>query len=154
MQVLSEQAQTVDFAHYRSILKNTAIVDDIEKQVNSYQIKKFDVNRQLKAIDAFEAQAVKSAEETKGKVDTELKDLEKTLQNIESARPFEDLTTVCSREEMDGIHLLMYLNRMMSRPPDQMSRSVQQSLYLRDDGESQATRFVLVSLGRLNPMLT
>jgi len=38
---------------------------------------------------------VKSAEETKGKVDAELKDLEKTLQNIESARPFEDLTVVC-----------------------------------------------------------
>ncbi|QIX01163.1 hypothetical protein AMS68_006680 [Peltaster fructicola] len=72
---------------------NSAIIDDIEKQVNSFQVKKYDVNRQLKAIDAFEAQAVKSAEETKGKVDTELKDLEKTLQNIESARPFEELTT-------------------------------------------------------------
>ena len=94
MQLLSEQPQTVDFSHYRSILKNTAIVDDLEKQVNGYQVKKYDVSRQIKAIEAFEVQAVKSAEETKGKVDMELKDLEKTLKNIEEARPFEDLTVV------------------------------------------------------------
>jgi hypothetical protein len=49
----------------------------------------------VKAIEAFEAQAVKSAEETKGRVDAELADLEKTLKNIETARPFEDLTVVC-----------------------------------------------------------
>lgn len=57
------------------------------------------MQRQIKAIEAFEAQAVKSAEETKGKVDAELKDLEATLKNIESARPFEDLTVVrnCGR---------------------------------------------------------
>lgn len=40
----------------------------------------------------FEAEAVKNAEATKQKVDLELKDLEKTLANIESARPFEELT--------------------------------------------------------------
>jgi hypothetical protein len=50
------------------------------------------VNRQLKAIEAFEVEAVKNAEATKHKVDLELKDLEKTLKNIEDARPFEDLT--------------------------------------------------------------
>jgi len=94
VQLLSEQAQSVDFAQYRSILKNTAVIDDLEKQFNGFQAKKYDVNRQIRAIEAFEAQAVKSAEETKGKVDAELKDLEKTLQNIESARPFEDLTVV------------------------------------------------------------
>ena len=94
MQVLSAQPQTVDFAHYRSILKNQAVVDDLEKQFNGFQTKKYDVNRQLKAIDAFEAQAVKNAEETKTKVDAELQDLEKTLKNIETARPFEDLTVV------------------------------------------------------------
>lgn len=93
--VLSEQPQTVDFAHYRSILKNTAIVDDIEKQFNAFKPATYDVGRQIKAIEAFEAQAVKSAEETKSVVDRELKDLEKTLKNIEEARPFEDLTVVC-----------------------------------------------------------
>ncbi|KAK6440884.1 GAL4 enhancer protein, partial [Oleoguttula sp. CCFEE 5521] len=59
---------------------------------------------QIKALDAFEAQAVKSAEETKMKVDEELKDLEKTLKNIETARPFEDLTVdevVAARPDID-----------------------------------------------------
>lgn len=95
MQQLQEQPQTVDFAHYRQLLKNQDIVADIEKQVNGFQLKKYDVNRQIKAIEAFEAQAVKSAEQTKAKVDDELKDLEKTLKNIESARPFDELTVVC-----------------------------------------------------------
>ena len=93
--VLSEQPQTVDFSHYRSILKNTAIVDEIEKSFSSYKPQTYDVQRQIKAIEAFETQAVKSAEETKSVVDKELRDLEKTLKNIEEARPFEDLTVVC-----------------------------------------------------------
>ncbi|KAH7116773.1 hypothetical protein B0J11DRAFT_100589 [Dendryphion nanum] len=90
--VLSEQAQTVDFSYYRSILKNTAIVDDIEKQFSAFKPATYDVARQIKAIEAFEQQAVQSAEQTKSVVDQELKDLEKTLKNIEEARPFEDLT--------------------------------------------------------------
>ncbi|KAK3653842.1 ATP synthase d subunit [Elasticomyces elasticus] len=102
--LLSEQPQKIDFAHYRSVLKNSAVIDDIEKQFSAFQPKKYDVQRQLKAIDAFEAQAVKSAEATKGKVDAELQDLEKTLKNIETARPFEDLTVdevVAARPDID-----------------------------------------------------
>lgn len=53
-----------------------------------------DVPKQLKAIEAFEAQAVLNAIATKDKVDAELADLEATLKNIEEARPFEDLTVV------------------------------------------------------------
>ncbi|KXL42260.1 hypothetical protein M433DRAFT_150985 [Acidomyces richmondensis BFW] len=104
VQQLSEQPQTVDFAHYRSILKNQDIIAEMEKQVNNFQVKKYDVSRQIKAIEAFEAQAVKSAEETKQKVDAELQDLEKTLKNIETARPFEDLTVdevVAARPDID-----------------------------------------------------
>ncbi|GAB7352594.1 hypothetical protein MBLNU459_g2975t1 [Dothideomycetes sp. NU459] len=104
IQLLSEQPQSVDFAHYRQVLKNTAVVDDIEKQFTTFQVKKYDVARQIKAIETFEAQAVKSAEQTKTKVDAELKDLEKTLKNIEEARPFEDLTVddvVAARPEID-----------------------------------------------------
>ncbi|KAJ9623128.1 ATP synthase d subunit [Taxawa tesnikishii (nom. ined.)] len=104
VQLLSEQPQTVNFDHYRSILKNQAVIDDIEKQFKAFKPKTYDVNRQIKAIEAFEAQAVKSAEETKGKVDMELKDLEKTLKNIEEARPFEDLTVdevVAARPDID-----------------------------------------------------
>lgn len=92
VQLLSEQPQNLDFAHYRSILKNQAVVQEIEKQVNAFKPTVYDVGKQIKAIEAFEAQAIKNAQETKGKVDMELKDLEKTLKNIEEARPFEDLT--------------------------------------------------------------
>ena len=53
-----------------------------------------DLGRQLKAIEAFEAQAVKSAEETKGLVDKEVGGLEKTLKDIEGARGFDELTVV------------------------------------------------------------
>lgn len=92
---LSQLPRSVDFQHYRSTLKNTAVIDEIEQQFKQFKPATYDVNRQLKAIDAFEAQAVKSAEETKGRVDAELRDLDKTLKNIETARPFEDLTVVC-----------------------------------------------------------
>lgn len=95
VQLLSEQAQTVDFAHYRNTLKNQAVIDDIEAQFKNFKPATYDVSRQLKAIDAFEAQAVQNAEQTKGKVETELVELKKTLENIETARPFEDLTVVC-----------------------------------------------------------
>jgi DNA repair exonuclease SbcCD ATPase subunit len=94
LQQLSEQPTEVDFAFYRTVLKNTAVIDDIEKQFKAFQPKTYDVSRQIKAIEAFEAQAVKSAEETKDVVDRQLKDLQKTLSNIEEARPFADLTVV------------------------------------------------------------
>jgi F-type H+-transporting ATPase subunit d len=97
--VLSEQAQTVDFQHYRGLLKNQSIIDDIEKQFTAFKPQSYDVGRQVKAIEAFEAQAIKSAEETKTVVDKELGDLEKTLKNIESARPFADLTVVRTLRE-------------------------------------------------------
>ncbi|TVY18670.1 Mitochondrial ATP synthase subunit d [Lachnellula arida] len=89
---LSEQPSKVDFAHYRSILKNQAVVDEIEKHFSTFKPATYDVDRQVKAIEAFEAQAVKDAVETVGRVELELKDLEKTLKNIESARPFDELT--------------------------------------------------------------
>ncbi|EFW99281.1 ATP synthase d mitochondrial [Grosmannia clavigera kw1407] len=92
VQTLSEQPTTVDFAHYRSVLKNTAVVDEIEKRFAAFKPVTYDVNRQLKAIAAFEVEAIRNAEATKEKVDLELKDLAKTLQNIDEARPFADLT--------------------------------------------------------------
>lgn len=92
LQALKEQPTTVDFSHYRSVLKNQAVVDEIEKRFASFKPATYDVNRQLKAIEAFEVEAVKNAETTKNQVNMELQDLEKTLKNIEEARPFEDLT--------------------------------------------------------------
>jgi hypothetical protein len=95
VQQLSDQAQTVDFGRYRGALKNSAVVDEIEKQFKAFKPATYDVGRQIKAIEAFETQAVRSAEDTKAVVDQELRDLDKTLRNIEEARPFEDLTVVC-----------------------------------------------------------
>ena len=95
MQILSSQPQEIDFAKYRSELKNQSVIDEIEGSVKGFKPATYDVSRQIRAIEAFEAQAVKNAEETKSVVDNELRDLEKTLGNIESARPFEDLTVVC-----------------------------------------------------------
>ena len=71
------------------------MIEEIEKHFQSFKPATYDVGRQIKAIEAFEAQAVKNAQETKGLVDKELEDLTKTLKNIEEARPFEDLTVVC-----------------------------------------------------------
>ncbi|KAI9716799.1 MAG: ATP synthase d subunit [Candelaria pacifica] len=104
LQMLSEQAQTVDFAQYRTVLKNQSVIDEIESHFKTFKPATYDVGRQIKAIEAFEGQAIKNAEITKGKVDEELRDLEKTLGNIETARPFEDLTVdevVAARPDID-----------------------------------------------------
>lgn len=109
MRLLKEQPQTVDFSHYRNTLKNSAVVDEIEKQFKVWKPVTYDVNRQVKAIEAFEAQAVKSAEETKGVVDGELKDLETTLKNIEEARAFDQLTvvsTLCNGRDFEDKYLM------------------------------------------------
>lgn len=90
--MLSELPTTVDFAQYRSTLKNQAVVDEIEKRFKEFKPSSYDVQRQIKAIDAFEVEAVKNAQATKEKVDLELKDLEATLKNIETARPFDEVT--------------------------------------------------------------
>lgn len=95
IQALSEAPQTVDFSHYREILNNKSVIDEIETAVKNFKPTTYDVSRQLRAIEAFEQQAIKNAEETKTAVDRELADLEKTLTNIETARPFADLTVVC-----------------------------------------------------------
>ena len=91
---LAALPQTVDFQAYRGSLKNSAVVDEIEREFKSFKPRTYDVNKQIKAIEAFEVQAVKSAEETKQKVDEELKSLHKTLENIDKTRRWEDITTV------------------------------------------------------------
>ncbi|AET38878.1 F1F0 ATP synthase subunit d Ecym_3391 [Eremothecium cymbalariae DBVPG len=89
---LESQPKTVDFSHYRSVLKNSEIVDKIETYFSSYKPVSVDVSKQLSRIEAFEARALKNAEETELVVAQELKDLQETLKNIESARPFDELT--------------------------------------------------------------
>ena len=133
MNLLSDQSQTVDFQHYRDILKNQSVVDEIENHFKQFKPASYDVGRQIKAIETFEKQAVKSAEETKGKVDMELRDLEKTLKNIEEARPFEDLTVVsvglggmrCRLNTDDGVMRrmrLLLLSRISISAPSNWCR--------------------------------
>ena len=120
-------------------MKNQAVVDEIEKHFSTFKPATYDVGRQIKAIEAFESQAIKNAEETKGRVDLELKDLEKTLKNIEEARPFEDLTVVCAYlvEEHDvardangdGVHrtkLLLLAQILTRRLPNSFPRAAGQ----------------------------
>lgn len=92
VQVLEDQPTTVDFGHYRSILKNTAVIDEIEQYYKSFRPKTYDVSKQIKAIESFEQVAIKNAEETKTKVEVELRSLEKALADIEGARPWDETT--------------------------------------------------------------
>lgn len=89
---LKSQKTDVDFNHYRSILKNQDVVKQAEKIIADFKPVSYDVSAQLKAIDAFESKASEQAKATEQKIATELKDLKATLENIESARPFEQLT--------------------------------------------------------------
>ena len=56
---LSQQPTTVDFAHYRSVLKNKAVVDEAEKLLTSFKPVTYDVGAHVKAIESFEAKAVR-----------------------------------------------------------------------------------------------
>jgi len=89
---LNAQPTTVDLAHYRSVLKNKAIVDEAEKILRDFKPVTYDVSTHIKAIETFETKAIAKAKETEAKIDVELKDLQATLSNIQDARPFEDLT--------------------------------------------------------------
>ncbi|KAJ7591080.1 hypothetical protein C8J56DRAFT_858502 [Mycena floridula] len=89
---LESQPTTVDFARYRSILKNQAIVDEAEKLLKDFKPVTYDVSSHIKAIEAFESKAVEQAQAAEEKIDLELKELQATLGNIEQARPFEQMT--------------------------------------------------------------
>jgi len=89
----NSQPTTVDFAHYRSVLKNKSIVDEAEKLLKDFKPVTYDVTARVNAIGTFEAKAVAKARETEEKIDVELKELQATLANIEQARPFDQLTT-------------------------------------------------------------
>ncbi|GME74540.1 unnamed protein product [[Candida] boidinii] len=89
---LKQQPTTVDFASYKSTLRNGSVVSKIESDVKSFSASKANLSKQLSLIEAFEAKAIENAKATESVVLSELSDLEKTLGNIESARPFDQLT--------------------------------------------------------------
>ncbi|KAG0293720.1 ATP synthase d subunit [Dissophora globulifera] len=89
---LQEQKTSVDFAHYRKVLKNQAVVDELERSFKAFKPATYDVQAQIKSIEAVEAKALERAKSTATKVEAELADLEATLKNIETSRPVDDLT--------------------------------------------------------------
>jgi hypothetical protein len=56
---LSSQPTSVDVASYRSRLRNKEIVDEAEKALSAFKPTTYDVSAHLKAIDAFQAKAVR-----------------------------------------------------------------------------------------------
>ncbi|KAF9917918.1 ATP synthase d subunit [Lobosporangium transversale] len=89
---LQEQKTTVNFAHYRKVLKNQAVVDELEQTFKSFKPTSYDVQAQIKSIEAVEAKALERAKTTATKVESELADLQATLKNIETSRPIDELT--------------------------------------------------------------
>lgn len=114
MVILAEAPQEVDFAHYRGLLKNQAVINEIEASYKAFKPKTYDVSKTLAAISTFEASAVKNAETTKSKVDAELLDLNQTLTNISEARSFDTLTVVCipARGSMPRLVLVLMMGRL------------------------------------------
>lgn len=55
---LKQQNTNVDFAHYNKVLRNKDVVFQAQKILSEFKPVTFDVQAQLKAIDAFEAKAV------------------------------------------------------------------------------------------------
>ncbi|KAG0680994.1 ATP synthase d subunit [Pichia californica] len=88
---LKHQPTDVKFDAY-SHLKNQEIISKIKSDVSSFKASTIDLSKQLKVIEAFEVKAIENAKKTESLVLAELADLEKTLDNIESARPFDQLT--------------------------------------------------------------
>ena len=58
---LAAQPTTVDLEHYRSVLRNKAVVDEAEKILRDFKPVTYDVSGQIKAIEAFETKAVRSS---------------------------------------------------------------------------------------------
>ena len=56
---LNAQPTTVDLAHYRSVLKNKGIVDEVEKALREFKPVTYDVSTHVKAIETFETKAVR-----------------------------------------------------------------------------------------------
>jgi len=94
---LKASRTTVDFSYYRTVLKNAAVIDEIEKAAKGFKPVTYDVSQILAGIEKFEVEAVKSAQETEEKIAEQLKDLEETVKNIEQARQPEELSVIIPR---------------------------------------------------------
>ncbi|EMG45573.1 ATP7 ATP synthase subunit d [Candida maltosa Xu316] len=100
---LSSQSTDIDFEHYRSVLKNSKVVDEIERAVKNFKPVTIDVSKNLKNIEIFEQKAIENAKLTEKSVLEEIQVLQNTLKEIESARPFDQLTVddVAAASDLD-----------------------------------------------------
>ncbi|WEJ93032.1 hypothetical protein PSN45_000492 [Yamadazyma tenuis] len=89
---LSQQPTTVDFEHYKTVLNNKKVVEDIAKKVGEFKPATYDVSKTLKTIEVFEAKAIENAKLTEKSVLDEINQLNTTLKDIENSRPFDQLT--------------------------------------------------------------
>lgn len=60
---LKEQTTSVDFAHYRKVLKNQDVVQQAEKAVSGFKPVAYNLDAQLNAINQFEAKAVSNEQD-------------------------------------------------------------------------------------------
>lgn len=58
VRALQEQVQNIDFNHYRSILKNHTILNEVEKDMKTFKPLKWNTDAQIKIINLFEEKAV------------------------------------------------------------------------------------------------
>jgi len=56
---VKEQKTAVDFSHYRKVLKNQAVIDEVEKSFKAFKPTSYDVQAQIKSIETVEAKAVR-----------------------------------------------------------------------------------------------
>ncbi|KAJ3289102.1 mitochondrial ATP synthase [Rhizoclosmatium globosum] len=89
---LKEQATTINFEGYRSILSNKKVVNDAEKAFAAFKPAQYDLREQLRVIEAQEIKAVAAAEATEKRITQELVELKELLVNIDTARPVDQLT--------------------------------------------------------------
>ncbi|KAK4684876.1 F-type H+-transporting ATPase subunit d, partial [Tremellales sp. Uapishka_1] len=89
---LKSSAPSIDLSHYKSILKDQQAVQTAEKVLAEFKPVDYDVTKWNGVVEAFEGKAVAAAKETLTKISAEESSLNETLSNIQSARPFEDLT--------------------------------------------------------------
>lgn len=89
---LKSQSVDVPFSDFAAKLKNAEIFKTIQKDFGTFKASEVDLKKQLNIIEAFEAKAIENAKATESLVLAELNELEKTLDNIETARAFDQLT--------------------------------------------------------------
>lgn len=89
---LTSKSTEIDFELYRTKLSNTKVIDEIESKVKSFKPVTYDVSKTLKTIEMFESKAIENAKLTEKSVIDEINQLQQSLKDMESARPFNELT--------------------------------------------------------------